>query len=331
MAKRRMIQRGLIRNSLAAYHAAIEIHNKPSVEYRYETVSLLLLNAWELALKAYVRKCTKRSVFQKDGHSISFSVALKATADSINQQHKGSFASIESNLKLLHDYRNQSAHFYSDETDPIVFSLIAKAAMNYTEFMAKYFDVDAFGGQNLTILPLGFKLPFEPEGFLSKQVVQPSGSPQFNAFVNKIVTVTQALEAEGCTDSVVLGFTMYIDSTKKISNADILATIDKSKNAIPFTKNSRVRLTTDPSAQPMRLSDEVFFATWPLKYAELAKRCREEIADFKQDSRFNKAKLIIQGNLSFANQRSLDEARKNTRWYYSEAAVEEIARLWPDL
>lgn len=326
-----MIQRGLIRNSLAAYHAAIEIHNKPSVEYRYETVSLLLLNAWELALKAYVRKYTKRSVFQKDGHSISFSIALKAAAESINQQYKGSFASIESNLKLLYDYRNQSAHFYSDETDPIVFSLIAKAAMNYTEFMAKYFGVDAFGGQNLTILPLGFKLPFEPEGFLSKQVVLPSGSPQFNAFVNRIITVTQALEAEGCTDSVVLGFTMYIDSTKKVSNADILATIDKSKDAIPFTKNSRVRLTTDPSAQPMRLSNDAFFEAWPLDHAKLANRCRSEIEAFKQDARFNKAKKIIQTDLKFANQLSLDKEKKSTRWYYSEAAVTEIARLWPDL
>jgi hypothetical protein len=42
MAKRKMIQYNLIQNSIAAYFAAIEIHNKPNIPYRYETTTLLL-------------------------------------------------------------------------------------------------------------------------------------------------------------------------------------------------------------------------------------------------------------------------------------------------
>lgn len=36
--------------------AAVEIHNKPVFEYRYEVGTLLVINAWELALKAHIAK-----------------------------------------------------------------------------------------------------------------------------------------------------------------------------------------------------------------------------------------------------------------------------------
>ena len=71
MVKRKMVQSNLVKNSIAAYFAAIEIHNKPNIAYRYETVTLLIMNAWELALKAYVKKyCKNRSIFEEDGHTI---------------------------------------------------------------------------------------------------------------------------------------------------------------------------------------------------------------------------------------------------------------------
>ena len=77
MAKRKMVQSNLIKNSIAAYFAAIEIHNNPNMLYRYETVTLLIMNAWELALKAYVKKYIKRrSIFTKDRHTISADKAL---------------------------------------------------------------------------------------------------------------------------------------------------------------------------------------------------------------------------------------------------------------
>ena len=56
MAKRKMVQINLIKNSIAAYFATIEIHNKPNISYRYETVTLLMMNAWELALKALCKE-----------------------------------------------------------------------------------------------------------------------------------------------------------------------------------------------------------------------------------------------------------------------------------
>ena len=44
----------LIANSVEALYCTIELHNKPFLKYRYETCAILLTNAWELILKAYL-------------------------------------------------------------------------------------------------------------------------------------------------------------------------------------------------------------------------------------------------------------------------------------
>ena len=83
--KKKMVQANLVKNSIAAYFAAVEIHNKPNIPYRYETVTLLMMNAWELALKAYIRKHIKgRSIFEGNGPTIQFKTALAYVAEHIN-------------------------------------------------------------------------------------------------------------------------------------------------------------------------------------------------------------------------------------------------------
>ena len=61
----------LKKNAYSTFSSAIEIHNKPNIEYRYENVTILLLNAWELILKAFVRKYTRKSIFKANDYTIS--------------------------------------------------------------------------------------------------------------------------------------------------------------------------------------------------------------------------------------------------------------------
>ena len=78
MAKRKMVQNNLLKNSISAYFAAIEIHNKPNISYRYETTTLLIMNAWELALKCFVKKYIKsKSIYTEDGHTFSINKAIE--------------------------------------------------------------------------------------------------------------------------------------------------------------------------------------------------------------------------------------------------------------
>lgn len=49
----------LVDKSIQACIAAIEIYNKPEFRYREEAFSILMLNAWELLLKARILKENK--------------------------------------------------------------------------------------------------------------------------------------------------------------------------------------------------------------------------------------------------------------------------------
>lgn len=131
------------------------------------------MNAWELALKAYVKKyIKKRNIFLPDGHTIGIDRALDYVTEHVNGRKKNSFTSVRDNILLIEGYRKQITHFYCEALEPYIFMLIARNALNYVEFMKKYFSKDIMAEDGLFILPLGFKLPFKPEDFLSKNVAK---------------------------------------------------------------------------------------------------------------------------------------------------------------
>lgn len=210
-----MIQYNLLKNSIAAYFAMIEIHNKPNISYRYETATLLMINSWELLLKSYIRKYIKsKNIFTKDGHTITLEKALAYVEEDINKKLKNKFAPIKQNIESIEDYRNNTAHFYNEELEPYIFMLLAKSALNYVEFVKNYFDKDIMSDEGLFILPLGFKLPFKPEDFLSDKAATKLETKEAKEFMKKIVKKITNLKEQGIEDSIVLGFNVYMESVK---------------------------------------------------------------------------------------------------------------------
>jgi len=63
--------RKLLGNAKAAMMAAIEIYNKPAFRYPDECVVILLLNAWELILKAALSKNGKSIFYPKRESSLT--------------------------------------------------------------------------------------------------------------------------------------------------------------------------------------------------------------------------------------------------------------------
>ena len=65
MARPYVSHKKLCDNSRAAMLAAIEIYNKPQTMYREQVVTVLVVNAWELILKAALRKAKKNIFYRK--------------------------------------------------------------------------------------------------------------------------------------------------------------------------------------------------------------------------------------------------------------------------
>lgn len=334
MAKRRMVQSNLIKNSIAAYFAAVEIHNKPGIAYRYETTTLLIMNAWELALKAYIKKyIKKRSIYTADGHTISLDKALDYVSQHRNAEKKNSFSAVRKNIEEIEYYRNGITHFYCEELEPYIFMLTAKSALNYVEFIKEYFGKDIMSDDGLFILPLGFKLPFSPVDFLSGTIAKYAASADAQEFISRIIKATKELDEIGVDDSIVLGFDVFLQSVKKASNSDILVAIAPLEQAKATVAKMR-KITLSPDGHEIiGMSDGEFRQIWKYSHAELLGLCKANIPNFKQGKIFNMAKRSFANDPVCVYDRKLDSRnpKSASQKFYTDEALKRVIEFYSSI
>jgi hypothetical protein len=326
MSKRKPnVTKSLLDAAVASYFAAIEIHNKPRIAYRYPSTTLLLMDAWELVLKAYIYKhINKKQIWEnkKIGKTITFSKAIvKVCADINGKSGTKSFESIKSNLFLLEDYRNQFAHFFEPELDPIIFMLISKATINFCDFVAKWFQKDVLQDENLILLPIGFKLPFDPVEFLKKNIVSEVASQ----YVAQVLTQIKVLNDGDITDSIVVGFDISLASVKKVDNADLIAAID-SANPEATALVREVRITSNPSAPEVRITEDDWKSKFPYTYSVLREKIKEAVPNACFGKEFNTLMSLVKQNKEQCHPRFLDPDKpKGTKKdFYSQTAVDAM-------
>lgn len=325
--KRRQIQNGLLRNSAAAYYAAIELHNKPNMPYRYQATVLLMTNAWELLLKAFLRKYGTSRIERKNGSTIEFGKVINLTLQTLDDKHRKRFIPVADNLNLLRLYRNDYAHYCGCDIEAAVLGLLAKASIAYLEFRKDHFPKAKFIDPNLYILPLGFKLPFQPEVLFNPKQANSTISDEATEFINSIATSAKRLSDQGIEESVFVGFNIAFTNVKAVSNADILAQLDE--NGIPFRREKRVRIVDDPSAAPFMLSDEEFFEQYPLEYKDLVDLCKKQIPTFVSNNDFHDImRIYIKTNPKLSSGKSVNRDCSNPRYYYAPEAAEKVKEVW---
>lgn len=329
MARGKSTKKMLLDASQAALFAGIEIHNKPNIAYRCPTATILIVNAWELVLKAYIYQYIEKwKIYEKDGkHTISFSKALVLVRDHINFIEKNNnFMAISENIFQLNEYRCSNIHFAEREIDPIIFMLLTKAVLNYDSFVKKYFKKDITKEDNLIILPIGLKLPFNPIDYLKQDY---KGAQ--NDFVNAVIKSIRELNGAGVEDSIVVGFNLVTDRVKNIKNADIIAALCNEKNAVPLQR--AIRYTDDPNAPAIRVEPDLP----PLRYDELRQRIKEKKPDIKFGKVFNDVMKKIKANENYCKPNYLDPKNQSgtKKDFYSVEAVDavivEYERLEADL
>lgn len=325
MARGKSVTKLLLDSSQAALFAGIEIHNKPHIAFRYPTATILIINAWELALKAYVYKYIgKKQIYEKDGvHTKGFSKVLGLVRDHINgQEMNKKFQAVYDNLNLLNNYRNSNIHYFEGKLDPIIFMLISKAVLNYDIFVKKYFNKDITKDDNLIILPVGMKLPFDPIDYLK----QDYGNAH-NDFVNCVVQSVRHLNELGIQESIVVGFDVFADRIRDSKNADIIAALENNPEAVLLRK--AIRVTDDPNAPVFRVEPDLP----PLRYSDLRRKAKEKKPDIIFNNTFNTAMKKVKSDPKLCQANYLDPHKKSgqKKEFYSMKAVdvliEEYERL----
>src|SRR3989442_212477 len=247
--------RHLLRNATAAVLAAIEIYNKPRFAYRDECFVILLLNAWELALKALLSKQAESIFYPKKRKEPYRTLSWR---DALNKAERF-FAKeldplpVRRNLELLGTYRDNSVHFYNAPGfGSLIYALAQTSIVNLKDLMHSAFEVDLSEDITWQLLPLGLEPPLDPLEYISQQQgAQMKASAAVRQFIAELATATkESTKAGADTGRLLTVFSVKLESTKKIENADVIVGVQK---AVDATGPLAVIRTLDPNvSHPLR-------------------------------------------------------------------------------
>ena len=323
------ITESLIEHSKSAIIGCVELHNKPVFRFRYEVCTILAINGWELLLKAYIAENhSDIKLIRKDGTSKSFEECVSF----VSSQRGSDFRAVEENLNKLYEFRCHIIHFYKDQIDTILYSLLHKSIIFYNNFLQTHFNVDLAEETNLMLLPLGFKPFATPVDFLSKQSDLKDSSSAVQMFIKSIITSTENLIKEGIEESILTGYNVAVINENRIKNADIIAGITKDESASKLSVTNILgsfKVTNDESAKKINIQEETLFKTiYTIPYYGVIKQARNMFANFKQGARFNRIMKEIKQNPSIHRKRFLDVVNKTGigKSYYSTEVFLELGK-----
>jgi hypothetical protein len=324
------IESALVRNSKSAMFAAVEIHNKPIFPYRYEVCTLLVVNAWELALKAYIaKKLHTVKLIKEDGASKPFLECVACVVSHLGR----SFESARYNLEILYHYRNKIAHLYTGDLDVVVLGLLKCSVLLFSEFLDAHFDEKIYEETNLILLPIGFTRPVSPLDFISSRSAARDCSEEVKSFLQRITKSCEALQAQGVDDSVIVNFSMALLNEARIKNADLIAAISNAppRGEVLVVHNviARANFTTDPAARHVRLSEETVFSDiFTETHSDVTANARKMFVDFSQNSRFFKimSRLKEDPNLRKRHPFHPRSPDGTGRDFYSKRIYDELAK-----
>ncbi len=321
-----VIIKHLLENSKSAIFGAVELHNKPVFPCRYEIAIILTINAWELAMKAYILKyLPEHKLLDEDGKSRPFDKCISL----IERQIGKDFLPVKESVENLYKYRCDIIHYYGTGIEAILYSLLRPNILFFSDFFKKFFDIDLAEEANLIILPIGFKRIISPLDFLSEKSVD--GNEFVKALIDNIKKSAQNLIDNGFEDGLVCNYSMYIEKEHKIAHADIIVgvTQDNEKAAFNVGFNKKMRLTNDASAQAIRLDEEsVFRDYFNMTYTFFLDRAKKEIEGFKMGGKkFNDILNKIKKDENCFRKRCLDinpRPKSIYKPYYSELALDRL-------
>lgn len=315
----------LVENAVAASIAAIEIYNKPLIEYREETFSILMLNAWELLLKARIimeHGGKARSIFaleykkNKNGEkskrkTVKMSSANLPATISISKAinivsgypRNGIDKKCASNLQRLQELRNSSVHLHSINSElGYEFQLIATAAVaNFVTAAQAWFGVD-FSRYKIHLMPLSFHPHTN-----GVDVIKYSDKSKAAQQLSKAILGEEEIQQNSGESQYHAILSVHVDYRQGERKGALSVRIDDD----------------DPDAKPITLKEDDFSKWFPMTYKELVAKLRERYSNFKVNAQFHAWRKALEGNENYCRVRYLDERTKKTKQYFYNSKIVE--------
>lgn len=311
--------RELLERAIAAMLAAIEVYNKPDFRYRAESFVILAVNAWELLLKAkwllahrnqlsslYVRQGggakRKRIKKTKAGNPITHSLMFLARA--LEQDGKLDRNAV-ANLEILDELRDSAVHFYhADPAFAAKLQEVAVAAVKNFNVAARDWFREDLSRFNFYLLPLSFvEVPAAAQAVPGRRAVR-----RFLKFLSE-------RQRQGSGDGSPYAVAL---------NVEVRLVRSRSPEALP------VRLTDDPRAPAVRLTEEQVRERYPWDYRTLTERCRDLYANFKVDRTYHDLRRKWESDSRYAYVRRLDPGNPKSpaKKFYNPTILQEFDKYY---
>ena len=298
--------------------AAVDLYNKPAFPYRNEAFTILAINGWELLLKSrwlVLNQHRKRSLYvyyrpKTSEGTPSQNRKIRRSRSSSPITHSVDFLAkqlvnkrllnhlVLKNIEVMLEFRDCATHFYnvSPNFNTRLFEIGAACVNNFVNLVHDWFSRDITElGQNL--MPISFvALPRSARATL----LNPEETG-FLSFLNNIDA----------------------DEDDPESPYSILVSVELNffKSSSPHVE--KVRVTNDPAALPVQLTEESIRKRFPWDYKTLTDRCRTRYKEFKVDSRYHTTRKELEKDIRYAHPRFLDpgNSKSSKKIFYSPDIV----------
>jgi hypothetical protein len=226
------ISEKLIDSSIQAALSAIEIYKKPDFKYREQAFAILILNAWELLLKAKILSENHEDIESiyviKDGQFKTNRSRNPMTKEIIECMRICSMNdAVVKNLEQLIDIRDTAVHYYHDDAlNYIIYILGVATLRNYQKLVKDWFGRSLLE-YNFYILPLAFAYNFQ-----TLSIIDVDTKPDLiSNIIKSVVDEQQSREDDGDFHFVCEVKTTIVSAKKVSESTDFTAKIDQNANA----------------------------------------------------------------------------------------------------
>lgn len=318
----------LIEKSIACAVSAIEIYNKPDFKYREETFSILMINSWELVLKAEMIKeannnfkviYIKEFIPKKQGgkskkwkYKTNKSGYLMTLGIEQIIHHFENTGGIDKrcleNIQVLNNIRNCAIHLLNKDRElcNIVYEIGSANLKNYIQFLIESFNKD-LSKYNFYLMPLSFYNDYEIVDNLKIQ------DTSFKDKLKKDILILNSKYKSGPNEKYNILLATKVVFTK-----------GDSKIGVSFNKQGQ------DSDFTINLTDDEIDKRYPLSYDDLVSLMRKRFVDFKKDKRFNTINAKLRQKNKNAYQRFLNNKEKKgtCRWQYNDSILNDFEKYY---
>lgn len=310
--------RELLDRAIHALMAAIDVYNKPDFFYREEAFAILAVNAWELLLKAkwladhgnkmqslYVnqaREGSRRPRYKRTRSGARMTHGVEYLAKKLvetGQLHQNALK----NLEALIEFRDTAVHFY--HRGPAITERVLELGLaclkNFISAANNWFDEDLSR----------FKTYFMP---LTLNPVPQTTAVQLGRDEKSFAEYLESLRPKEEDPASPYAFAV---------NVEMRFVRSKAPEAFP------IRVTRDPNAPAVRLTEEYIRERYPWDYWELTRRCQERYKNFKVNKRYHEIRKDLETDQRFAHERRLDpEKPRPKKIFYAPAVLDEFDKYY---